>query len=188
MRRKCKDKAENDTILEHLKNNVSNLNFPTSKIIEQAKLWVDRYHPVNNGKSKEAENNRMATQFPKLLRSSQIKNCLQSNVMLAYQRPQTLGNFVTCYRKLLFGPHEGNDGGISGPCSKCALCGNHDAHNSMVQLMKYIRTPNGERRCTQKLNCKDYGIYAAHCKNYDNYYVGQTMTYFSQRWAKHRVL
>ena len=113
---------------------------------------------------------------------------LQSSVMLAYQRPQTLGNFVACYKKLSFGPLEGKDGGISGPCGKCALCGNHGSHNSMVLLMKHIRTPNGVRPLTQKLNCKDHGIYEACCKNCDNYYVGQTMTSFSQRWTKHRVL
>ena len=113
---------------------------------------------------------------------------LQPNVMLAYKRPQTLGNFVTCYKKLSFNPHEGKDRGISGPCGKCALCGNHGSHNSMAPLMKHIPTPNGERRLTQKLNYKDYGIYTACCKNCDNYYIDQTMTSFSQRWTKHRVL
>ena len=79
---------------------------------------------------------------------------LQSSVMLAYKRPQTVGNFVTCYKKLSFGPHEGKDGGISGPCVKCALCGNHGFHNSMIPLLKHIRTPNGVRPLTQKLNPK----------------------------------
>ena len=51
--------------------------------------------------------------------------------------------------------------------------------------MKHIRTSNGECRLTQKLNCKDYGIYAARYKNCDNYYVGQAMASFSQRWTKH---
>ena len=88
--------------------------------------------------------------------------------------------------KLSFSAYEGMD--IFGPCGRCALCGNHGSRNSMVPLMKHIRTPNGERRLKQKLNCKDYGIYAAGCKNFDNYYVGQTMTSFSQRWTKHRIL
>ena len=43
------------------------------------------------------------------------------------------------------------------------------------------------------VGCSDWhnipnGIYAACSKNCDNYYVGQTMTSFSQRWTKHRVL
>ena len=54
--------------------------------------------------------------------------------------------------------------------------------------MKHIRTPNGIRPLTQKLNCKDYGIYAACCKNCDNYQDDQTMTSVSQLWTKHRVL
>ena len=58
----------------------------------------------------------------------------------------------------------------------------------MVPLMKHICTPNGEHRLTQKLNCKDYGIYAACCKNCNNYYVSQTMTTFLQRRTKHGVL
>ena len=93
----------------------------------------------------------------------------------AIKCPQTLGTFVTCYKKLSFGPLEDKDGGISGPCGKCALCGNHGSHNSMVPLMKHIRTSNGVRPLTQKLNCV-------------NYYVDQTMTSFSQRWTKYRVL
>ena len=144
---------------------------------------MDRFYPINKSKLKKNKQKKSVwvTQFPKLLRSSQMEKRLQSNVMLAYKRPQTLGNFVTRYKKLSFGLLEGKDGGISGPCGKCALCGNHGSHNSMVPLMKHLRTPNGVRPLTQKLNCKDYGIYAACCKNCDNYYVGQTMTSF---WNK----
>ena len=193
MRRICEDKTDYDTSLEYLKNKCFKSKFPktlTSKIIEQAKSWVDRFHSINNSKLKKNKQKKIVwvTQFPKLLRSSQMEKRLQSNVMLAYKCPQTLGNFVARYKKLSFGPLEGKDGGIFGPCGKCALCGNHGSHNSMVPLMKHIRTPNGVRPLTQTLNCKDYGIYAACCKNCDNYYVGQTMTSFSQRWTKHRVL
>ena len=151
---------------------------------------MDRFHVVNNSKLKKNKQKKIVwvIEFPKLLQCSQIEKHLQSRLMHAYTRSQTLGNFVTCYKKLSFGLLEGKDGGISGPCGKCALCGNHGSHNSMVPLMKHIRTPNGVRSLTQKLNCKDCGIHAACCKNCENYYVGQTMTSFSQRWTKHRVL
>ena len=99
-----------------------------------------------------------------------------------------MGNFVAYYKKLSFGSHEGKDGGISGLCGKCALCDNHFSPNCLVSLIKHIRIPNGVRPLTQKLNRKDYGIYAACRKNCDNYCVGQTMTSFSQRWTKHRIL
>ena len=144
MRRICENKNDYDTSLEYLKNKCFKFKFPktlTSKIIEQAKFWVDRFHPINNSKLKKNKQKKIVwvTQFPKLLRSSQMEKHLQSNVMLAYKRPQTLGNFVARYKKLSFGPLEGKDGGISGPCGKCALCGNHGSHNSMVPLMKHIR-------------------------------------------------
>ena len=143
MRHICEDKTDYDTSLEYLKNKCFKSKFPktlTSKIIEQAKSWVDRFHPINNSKIKRNKQKKIVwvTQFPKLLQSSQMEKHLQSNVMLAYKRPQTLGNFVAHYKKLAFGPLEGKDGGISGPCGKCALCGNHGSHNSMVPLMKHI--------------------------------------------------
>ena len=174
MRRICEDKTDYDTNLEYLKNKCFKSKFPKTlifKIIEQAKSWVDRFHPVNNSKLKKNKQKKivLVTQFPKLLRSSQMEKRLQSSIMLAYKRLQTLGNFVTCYEKISLGPLEGKDGGISGPCVKCALCGNHGSHNSMVPLMKRIRPPNGVRPLTPKINCKDYGIYAACCKNCDNY-------------------
>ena len=145
MRRICEDKTDYDTSLEYLKNKCFKSKFPktlTSKIIEQAKSWVDRFHPINNSKLKKNKQKKIVwvTQFPKLLRYSQMEKSLQSNVMLAYKRPQTLGNFVARYKKLAFGPLESKDGGISGPCGKCALCGNHGSHNSMVPLMKHTNT------------------------------------------------
>ena len=50
MRRICEDKIDYDTSLEYLKSKCFKYKFPktlTSKIIEQAKSWVDRFHPVN---------------------------------------------------------------------------------------------------------------------------------------------
>ena len=38
----------------------------------------------------------------------------------------------------------------------------------------------------QHLSCKNYGIYAARCLLCSNFYVGQTITSFSQRWNTHR--
>ena len=116
LRRICEDKTDYDTSLEYLTNKCFISKFPktlTSRIIEQAKSWVDIFHPVNNSKSKENKKKKIVwiTQFPKLLRSSQMDKCIQSNVMLAYKRPQTLGNFVTCYKKLSFSPNEGKKWG-----------------------------------------------------------------------------
>ena len=68
--------------------------------------------------------------------------------------------------------------GISGRCGRCTLCDNHGSHNSIGPLRKDIRTSHGEHRLPQKLNCKDYGIYAVCCKTCNNYCVGQTMTFY----------
>ena len=75
---------------------------------------MNRFHPVYNSKLKENKQKKILriTQFSKLLRSSQLEKQLQSNVMLACKRSQTLGSFVTYYKKLSFGPHEGKDRSI----------------------------------------------------------------------------
>ena len=56
LRRICEDKTDYDTSLEYLKNKCFKSKFPktlTSKIVEQAKSWVDRFHPINNSKLKK---------------------------------------------------------------------------------------------------------------------------------------
>ena len=137
MRRICEDKTDYDTSLEYLKNKCFKSKFSktlTSKIIEQPKSWMDRFHPVNNSKLKEYKQKKIVwvAQFLKVLRSCQIEKRLQFNILLACKRPQTLDHFVTFYKKLSLGSHESKNGGISGPCGKCALCGNNGSHNFMV--------------------------------------------------------
>ena len=87
MRRICEDKTDYDTSLECLKNKCFKSKFPktlTSKIIEQAKSWVNRFHPINNSKLKKNKQKKIVwiTQFPKLLRSSQMEKRLQSSEFL----------------------------------------------------------------------------------------------------------
>ena len=77
MRHICEDKTDYDTSLEYLKNKCFKSKFSRNqKIIEQAKFWVDKFHPVNNNKSKENKQQKIvwAAQFPKLLQSSQMEN------------------------------------------------------------------------------------------------------------------
>ena len=157
MRRIYEDNINYSTGLKHLINKCFKLKYRgtiTLKIIEQAKSWMDRFDPVIKCKSKKREQNKLVcvTQFPKLVQSIEMKKRLQSNVKLVYKRPRILGNLIRCYRKLSFDLHESMDGGISEPYEECALCGNHASYNSMVSLIKHIRTPNGERRLTQKLD------------------------------------
>ena len=56
----------------------------------------------------------------------------------------------------------------------------------MVQHTEVIRCNTEYQNLKQKLNCKNYGIYVAECKNCDMQYVGQTINKFSVRWTAHR--
>ena len=47
------------------------------------------------------------------------------------------------------------------------------------------RTPK-INKMKHKLTCKIFGVYAAKCSECNGYYVGQTITSFSQRWNSHR--
>ena len=38
----------------------------------------------------------------------------------------------------------------------------------------------------KNLNCKNFGSYAAKCSECEEFYVGQAITSFSQRWYSHR--
>ena len=160
IRRIYEDNIDYYTGLKHLKHKCFTLKFPrtiTLHIIEQAKSWVDRFHLVTKSKSKKRKQNKLlcVSQFLKLEQSREMEKRLQSNVKLAYKRPRMLGNLVTSYRKLSCGRHEGMKGSMSGPCGKCALWDDYASHGSMVSLIKHIRTPNGKRRLTQKLNCME---------------------------------
>ena len=57
----------------------------------------------------------------------------------------------------------------------------------MVLDQNEFRTKKGELvKLKQRLNCKDYGIYAGQCVVCKHLYVGQTVTSFNIRWNKHR--
>ena len=58
----------------------------------------------------------------------------------------------------------------------------------MGLLMKNIRTPNREHWLIQKLKCQDYDMYAPFQKDWDNYYVGQTMILLPHSRTTHRAL
>ena len=92
-RRICKVKPGYYNCLEHIKANVFNLNF--LKLLHQR--WLSR--PILGcidfillkNQIKKLQQNKIieVTHFPKLLQSRQRQKLLQSNVMLAYKRPQT---------------------------------------------------------------------------------------------------
>ena len=57
----------------------------------------------------------------------------------------------------------------------------------MVQENQEIITKNGKTvHIKEKLNCKNYGIYAGQCVICQEIYVGQTKNAFHLRWNMHR--
>ena len=100
--------------------------------------------------------------------------------MVTYKRPQTIATLLTNYKKLA---HEvNNEEGISSPCGKCLLC-----KDTMVKKTSLIKLKNKKTiKLKKNLNCKNFGIYAAKCSECEEFYVGQTITSFSQRWCSHR--
>ena len=57
----------------------------------------------------------------------------------------------------------------------------------MVKITDSLKLKTGKLiKLKKKLSCKNVGIYAAECMECNEYYVGQTITSFSQRWCSHR--
>ena len=76
---------------------------------------------------------------------------------------------------------------MSGPCGRCALCGNRGKHNkSMVPSVSQIMGKNKTFPLNQKLTCANHGIYVATCAICNEQHVGQTKNKFYTRWSSHR--
>ena len=56
----------------------------------------------------------------------------------------------------------------------------------MVQYTEVMRYKTKYLNLKLKLNCKNYGIYVAECKNCNMQYVEQTKNKFSVCWTAHR--
>ena len=69
---------------------------------------------------------------------------------------------------------------------KCGLCGHFGGLKNMVKECSIIKCNKETIKLKKKLNCRNYGIYAAECRLCPNYYVGQTKNKFSKRWTTHR--
>lgn len=57
----------------------------------------------------------------------------------------------------------------------------------MVEQTNKIKTKEGKSfKLKQRLNCRNFGIYAASCTQCREIYVGQTVNSYSKRWNQHR--
>ena len=142
-------------------------------IISNAKTWTDRFNPINGKEPTNGNKNNKKiawpTAFPGVIKLTNIEEKLQPNAFVSYRRPATLGKILTNYRKLAKQLIE--DVGVSGPCGKCALCGNYSNHASMVPVVHRINVFSDVVKLRQNLNCNSFGIHIAVCKVGDCKYV-----------------
>ena len=95
---------------------------------------------------------------------------LQSKVMLACKRPQTLCILSLAIKRFRLVLMTAGMRAYLGPVTNVhyVVIMVKFSQNSVVPLMKHICTPKGERRLTHKLKCKNYGIFATCFKNCDS--------------------
>ena len=105
------------------------------------------------------------------------------------KKPATIQSILTNYRRIVLNIQTSTKtrNESSSPCNKCALCGNHGQHSSMVQTVNAVTNKDGIIiHLFQNLNCSNFGIYAAQCTICNQLYIGQTKNKFSIRWTAHR--
>ena len=164
----------------------------TNKIIDLAKTWEERFGPKNkNSQDRENKTKRLiwATPFSTLFTLSQKEKKLIPHACIIYKKPATIQSMLTNYRRIALNIQTSSKtrNGSSSPCNKCALCGNHGQHSSMVQTVNAVTNKDGiSIHLFQNLNCFNFGIYAAQCTICNQLYIGQTKNKFSVRWAAHR--
>ena len=150
-----------------IRNKATRSEFPGKVInaaMEMIKEWDDdkRASLFVEATTKAANNSVVwVSQLPSCIRKkfSTIKKYLPKEVSLriAYQKPESL-------QTLLFNPRalEADKSGVSEPCGKCKLCGNHGGTGSMVHittnLKLKIENKNRNNAFKSKLNCSDAGI------------------------------
>ena len=141
----------------------------------------------NNYKTKKIP---WATSFGDILKPNKKEKDLLPDAVTTYRRPPTLGNMLTKYKTIAMKNDRTNTiqyKGSSKGCKRCGLCGHYANLENMVKDSEEIKTKYGQSiKIRQNLNCKDYGIYAAECKMCSEYYVGQTINPFHERWNGHR--
>ena len=102
---------------------------------------------------------------------------------VTFSKPPTLAQQLLNYRDIAKGEKTSK---TSNKCMKCGLCGHFGGLKNMVKECSIIKCNKETIKLKKKLNCRNYGIYAAECRLCPNYYVGQTKNKFSKRWTTHR--
>ena len=148
--------------------------------------WTNRFSPNNQNIKKRERKTAWPTAFPELLKLSGKERKLNPKASITYKRPQTISQHLTKYKSIAHTSNPSHEG-LSKPCGRCSLCGNHGHSINMVNVTKVIKSIKGRPfHITKVLTCADWGIYAATCVICKEMYVGQTSTSFSKRWCQHR--
>ena len=194
MRRLNEKKEDFEISLERLKEKALRSNFPkllTKRIVNTASLWESRFAPSRqNGEETETKILTWATAHPKLITLSERQHELKPAAVVTFKKPANLSTHLIHFRKLCHKRASNEHTHDHSPaCGKCSLCSSWGPYN----INMVYESPNIENKITKQqfnirnnLNCRNFGIYAAICKQCPAIYVGQTVTPFKDRWSKHR--
>ena len=192
MRRLNEKQNDFQESLDRLKCKSLKSNFPkklTNRLIENASTWIARF-PPNTNNNDYSKILPWATAHPKLLALSERQHELKQIAVVTFKKPANLSTHLIHFRKLSHGDNETlQQSPLSHSCGKCSLCGNWGKFKvNMVFEEPYIENKSTKKKfaLSNKLNCRNYGIYAALCNRCPAIYEGQTMTPFKDRWNKHR--
>ena len=153
-------------------------------LLSQASTWTERFKPKNFHKVNKPL--VWASPYSTILSLTPKEKELNPNAMITYKKPSTLQTILTNYKQISL--NLSSNIGQSGPCSKCALCGNFANHKNMVVTTSSFSNKAGRLfHLKQRLDCTNFGIYVARCRICAEFYVGQTKNRFSVRWPGHRT-
>lgn len=184
LEKKCKQSGFNQKIIN---TTIKKIKEKKNKVTDNTDTTPITIRKTNN----EGRKITWSTKFKSLLRLSKKEKELSPNSQIVYTRPPTIKSQLTNYKKIAQEEPESKFG-VSRPCKKCALCGNHGKYGkpqNMVKEIKCLRTMAGKTfLLKQTLDCSNYGIYAAMCLQCNELYIGQTVNSFSKRWTQHRKI
>ena len=181
--------------LERLRKKAMKSNFPrnlTNRITNTASTWKHRFPPsANEREEQKPKIIPWATAHPKLLQPSDRQRQLKPSATITFKKPSNLSTHLIHFRKLCHEskPIPNDTEPKSMGCGKCSLCGSWGKYKvNMVRECStvYNKSTNKQYDLQKKLNCRNYGIYAACCNLCPAVYVGQTVTPFKDRWNGHR--
>ena len=188
--------------LQRLEKKAHNSDFPrkmTNEILSVAKTWENQFPPPKQPNTEENSMLPWATSHPAHLKLSNRQRELKPSAMVTFKKGPNLSTKFVKFRKLCHASSEIPEnpaGGSSSGCGKCSLCGNHaikgitgmKVKKNMVWETTSIRDASQSKniKLRQKLNCRNFGIYAAYCQFCTDIYVGQSCKEFKDRWNGHR--